>query len=98
MDGKDNARGGEVIMGAGTGLGTAVGVFFLGAIIVACMSAWDYLVYGMNILTTMGYQTQDALNAFSMLTIMINSIGIVIVFALFVNLIIQGKNQSGGNV
>jgi hypothetical protein len=85
-------------MGAGTGLGSAIGIFFFGAILVAVLAAWDYMIYGMNILTTMGYQTQDALNAFSMLTIMINGLGLVFIFALFINFIIQGKNQSGGNV
>jgi hypothetical protein len=98
MDSKNNARGGEIIMGAGTGIGSAVGTFFFGAILVVVLAAWDYLIYGMNILTTMGYQTQDALNAFGMLTIMINGLGIVFIFALFLNFIIQGKNQSEGNV
>lgn len=85
-------------MGAGTGIGSAVGVFFLGTLLVAIMAAWDYLIYGMNILTTMGYQTSDALNAFNMLTIMLNGLGIVFIFALFINFIIQGKNQGSGNV
>ena len=85
-------------MGAGTGLGSAIGVFFFGALLVAFLSAWDYLVYGMNILTTMGYQTTDGLNAFNMLTIMINGLGLVFIFALFINFIIQGKNQGSGNV
>ena len=85
-------------MGAGTGIGSAVGVFFIGALLVAFLSAWDYLIYGMNILTTMGYQTTASLNAFSMLTIMMNSLGIVFIFALFINFIIQGKNQGSGNV
>lgn len=85
-------------MGAGTGLGTAIGVFFFGAILVAFLSAWDYLIYGMNILTSMGYQSQDSLNAFNMLTFMINALGIIFIFALLINFIIQGKNQGSGLV
>jgi len=85
-------------MGSGTAIGSTVGLFFFGALLVAFLSAWDYLIYGMNILTTMGYQTTDALNAFNMLTIMMNSLGIVFIFALFINFIIQGKNQGSGNV
>lgn len=85
-------------MGAGTGIGSAIGVFFYGTILVAIMAAWDYLVYGMNILTQMGYQTQDALNAFNMLTFMINSVGFIFILALFINFIVQGKNQASGNV
>ena len=85
-------------MGAGTGIGSAVGVFFFGTLLVTFMGAWDYLIYGMNILTTMGYQTTDSLNAFNMLTIMINGLGIVFIFALFINFIIQGKNQGSGQV
>lgn len=85
-------------MGAGTGLGSAIGLLFYGALLVAFLAAWDYMIYGMNILTTMGYQTTDSLNAFNMLTIMINGLGIVFIFALFINFIIQGKNQASGNV
>ena len=61
---------------------SVVAALFIGIILVAFMSAWDYLILGMNITTSMGYQTQDGLNTMTMLTIMLNGSGIIFLLAL----------------
>jgi hypothetical protein len=59
------------------------------------MSAWDYLILGMNITTSMGYQTQDGLNTMTMLTIMLNGSGIIFLLALAVNSIVSASSGTG---
>jgi hypothetical protein len=83
-------------MAAASGITTFIGFIFFGVILVVFMGAWDYLVYGMNVLTIAGYQSQDALNAFNMLTIMINSFGFFYVLALVLNMIVSARNARSG--
>ena len=83
-------------MAAASGINTFIGFIFFGVILVVFMGAWDYLVYGMNVLTIAGYQSQDALNAFNMLTIMINSLGFFYVLALVLNMIVNARNARSG--
>lgn len=70
-----------------------IGVVFVGIMLVAFSAAWDYLIYGMNIMDMMGYQTQDAMNCMTQLTLLFNSVAIVYIIALALSVILSAKNR-----
>jgi len=74
---------------------SVIAALFIGIILVAFMSAWDYIIIGMNIVTSMGYQTQDGLNTMTMLTIMLNGSGIIFLLALAVNSVASASSGDG---
>jgi hypothetical protein len=70
-----------------------VGLVIIGAFLVGFTAAWDYLIYAVNVMDMMGYQSQDAMNTVRNLSIIFNAIPFLYVIASAFSIINDGKRD-----